>query len=167
MHESSARIWQLHSQTPKSAVMKTVLIILGLVGSSFVFGQEESRVEKKYERYENGELIEDKYYLEENGRAIAGEDFEMPELDEMQAKMAVRQAEMEQRMQKMQQEANERMDKARLDMDKRMNEMQQRMNQMQREMDLKMQEHQQMQAPQLESPKQNSAPKRLGTTYQT
>lgn len=147
--------------------MKTVLIILGLVGSSFAFGQEESRVEKKYERYENGELIEDKYYLEENGRAIAGEDFEMPEFDEMQTQISARQASMEQRMQEMQRKADERMEKARLDLDKRMNEMQQRMNQMQRDIELKMQEQQHLQAPQMESPLQNSTPNGLGTTFQT
>lgn len=117
--------------------MKHAILILALIGGSFAFGQSESRVEKKYERYENGELKEDKYYLEENGRAIAGEDFDMPEFAEMEAKMAAKQAEMEQRMQEMQ------------------NRQQQ------------MQQQQPSQTPQMAPPANNATPNNLGTTFQT
>jgi ElaB/YqjD/DUF883 family membrane-anchored ribosome-binding protein len=148
--------------------MKHAIIILTLFGGSFAFGQSESRVEKKFERYENGELKEDKYYLEENGRAIEGEDFEMPEFEEIQGRMEVKHAEMEQRMQEMQQRADQMMQKARQDMEQRMNEMQQGMNQMQQEMDMKMQQQKPGQSPQMTPPaNNNSTPNSLGTTFQT
>ncbi|XOV66125.1 MAG: hypothetical protein ACFHU9_10860 [Fluviicola sp.] len=150
--------------------MKHAVIILTLIGGSFAFGQSESRVEKKYERYENGELKEDKYYVEENGRAIEGEDFEMPEFEEMQDKMKVKHAEMEQRMQEMQQRADQTMQKAQQDMDLRMKEMEQRMNEMRQRMDSRMEEMQKIQpsqSPQASPPSKNSGPTPPRTTFQT
>jgi septin family protein len=147
--------------------MKHAFLILTLVGGSFAFGQSESRVEMKYERYENGELKEDKYYLEENGQVIAGEDFDTPEFLEMEAKMAAKRLEMDQRMQDMQMKADQMMQKARQDMDLRMQKMQQRMNQMQQEMDMKMQQQKPAQSPQMAPPANNSTPNSLGTTFQT
>lgn len=146
--------------------MKHAILILALIGGSFAFGQSESRVEKKYERYENGELKEDKYYLEENGRAIAGEDFDMPEFAEMEAKMAAKQAEMEQRMQEMQQRSEQMMQKAQSDMDLRMQEMDQRMQEMQNRQQ-QMQQQQPSQTPQMAPPANNATPNNLGTTFQT
>mmetsp|Transcript_16731 Transcript_16731/g.19358 ORF Transcript_16731/g.19358 Transcript_16731/m.19358 type:complete len:148 (-) Transcript_16731:91-534(-) len=147
--------------------MKHAFLILALVGGSIAFGQSESRVEKKYERYENGELKEDKYYLEENGQVIAGEDFDTPEFAEMQAKMDAKRLEMDQRMQDMQIKADQMMQKARQDMDLRIQEMQQRMNKMQKEMDIKMQQQQPAKSPQIAAPANNSAPNSLGATFQT
>lgn len=153
--------------------MKHAILIFALLGGSVAFAQSESRVEKKFERYENGELKEDKYYLEENGRAIAGEDFDMPEFQEMQAKMDAKQAEMQQRMQEMQSRADQMMEKAQRDMDQRMQEMQQRMNEMQQRMDQRMNQMQQQQPaqspqlPQATPPVNNSALSNLGTTFQT
>ncbi len=156
----------------KPTVMKHAILLLALIGGSFAFGQSESRIEKKYERYENGELKEDKYYLEENGQVIAGEDFDMPEIDEMQAKMDAKQAEMQQRMQEMQMRSEQMMQKAQQEMDQRMQEMQKRMSEMQQRMDMRMQEmqqHQPGQSPQMTPPatNNNSAPNSLGTTFQT
>lgn len=128
-----------------------------LISSSMAFGQSESRVEKKCERYENGELIEDKYYLEKNGQVIAGEDFSTPELDQMQAKFASRQAEMELRMQEMQERSDAMMRKAQQNMNLRMEEMQQRMNEMQQQQRLP------SQIPLQKNPSLNS----LDTTYKT
>lgn len=147
--------------------MKSAILILALLGVSYAFGQTESRTEKKYQRYENGELKEDKYYLEENGRVVQGEDFNTPEFSQMQADMDAKRLEMDQRMQKMQRNADQMMQKARQDMDSRMQEMQQRMNKMQQEMDLKMKEQKPAQSPQVSPPAGNSAPSSLGSTYQT
>lgn len=155
------------TRTQKSTVMKSAILILALFGVSFAFGQTESRTEKKLQRYENGELIEDKYYLEENGRVIEGEDFDTPEFQEMEAKMAAKRLEMDQRMQDMQRQADEMMQKSQSSMDQRMQEMQQRMNTMQQEMNLKMQEMQPSKAPQMAPQNGSSAPSSLGTTFQT
>ena len=147
--------------------MKSTILILAIFGVSFAFGQTESRTEKKYQRYENGELKEDKYYLEENGRVIAGEDFDMPEFAEMEAKMEAKRLEMDQRMQDMQYRADEMMQKAQQSMDLRMQEMQQRMNRMRQEMDIKMQEMQPSQSTQIQPQNGNATPNSLGATFQT
>jgi len=146
--------------------MKSTILIFALFGAAFAFGQTESRTEKKYQRYENGELKEDKYYLEENGRVVEGKDFDMPEFAQMEAQMAAKQAEMNERMESMERRADEMMQKAQRNMDLRMKEMEQRMNQMRQEMDLKMQEMQPSQLPETK-PQSGAAPNALGTTFQT
>lgn len=106
--------------------MKNLALIAILFCGGFVFSQSESRSEreKSYQRYENGELIEDKYYLERDGERIAGQDFEMPDMD-------VKMAEMEARMNQMQQNMDVRMKSMTDRMNVRMSEIQNRSRQMQ------------------------------------
>ncbi len=122
--------------------IQALVIVLCFVGS--VHAQTETRTEKKFQRFENGELVEDNYYLEENGRVIEGQDFEMPEMDQMQTDMDVKMAEMQQRM---------------AEMNRRMEEMKRRSIKMQEEMELKMYEQK---MPQLNK---SETPSSVGTTY--
>ena len=109
--------------------MKHLSLIAILFCSGLLFAQEEShsKKEKKYQRYENGELVEDKYYLEKDGARVAGEDFEMPEMD-------LKMAEMEKRMDNMRLDMDTRMKSRMSDMDKRMEEMMERSQKMQDDM---------------------------------
>lgn len=118
--------------------MKYAFLTIALCCFASVNAQNESRTEKKFQRFENGELIEDKYYLEENGRTVEGTDFEMPEMSQMQHDMDAKMAEMQQRMNEMQQNSNEMMRTRMQDMDRRMEEMKQRSIKMLEEMELKM-----------------------------
>jgi len=111
--------------------MKNLTVILFVFSIGLLSAQSTSKKEKKYQRYENGELVEDKYYLEKDGKAIEGTDFEMPEMD-------IKMAEMEQRMKTMQSDMSLRMESRMSEMNKRMEEMQQRSLKMQEEMQKRM-----------------------------
>ena len=117
----------------KSSVFIAAICLCGVVNA-----QSESKTQKKFERFENGELIEEKYYLEENGEVIQGEDFDIPELHAKEQEMEAKMAEMDHRMKKMQQKSEEIMRIRMKEMDQRMKEMQQRSIQMRQEMELKM-----------------------------
>lgn len=102
--------------------------------------QTTSKKEKKYQRYENGELIEDKYYLEKDGRAIEGTDFEMPEfsMDSFNMDFDSMSADMDKRMKKMQNKADEMMKSTMSDMNKRIEELQVRTKKMREDMQYRM-----------------------------
>ena len=89
--------------------------------------ESQSKKEKKYQRYENGELVENKYYLERDGQAIKGTDFEMPKMD-------IKMSEMESRMKDMQKKMDLKMKSSLLDMDSRIEGMMQRCDKMQQDM---------------------------------
>lgn len=116
--------------------MKILITLIALSCIGMASAQTESRTEKKYQRYENGELIEDQYYLEENGRVIAGQDFEVPDFDVQMQAMESRMAEMQVRMDSIMSVNQQRMEL-------RMQEMNQRVQKMQQEMELKLQQIQQ------------------------
>lgn len=108
--------------------MKHLSLIALLFCAGIAFGQESSsKKEKKYQRYENGELVEDKYYLERDGKRVAGEDFEMPEMDK-------KMAEMEKRMNEIQRDMDLRMKSQMESINKRMEEIQKRSRKMQEDM---------------------------------
>jgi TolA-binding protein len=112
--------------------MKNLVLLLMVFSIGSLCAQEShSKKEKKYQRYENGELIEDKYYLERDGQAIEGTDFAMPEMDIKMAEMKDR---MKDRMKDMQERMDMRMKSKTLDMNNRMEEMMQRSNKMQEDM---------------------------------
>ena len=104
--------------------MKNIAVFIMIFSIGGIYAQSSSEIEKRYQRYENGELVEDNYYLERDGRALEGTDFEMPE---MNSRMNERQASLERKME-------ERM----LDMNKRMEEMKQRSARMQEDMHKRM-----------------------------
>ena len=133
-------VYSLKLKDMKHLALFAVLLFGGM---AFAQVDSHSEIEKKYERYENGELIEDKYYLERDGKRIAGEDFEMPEMDikmaemdarmnKMQRDMDVRVAEMQSRMDAKMKEIQSRQKQMQLDIEKRIEEMMQRMNGMNR-----------------------------------
>ena len=110
--------------------MKSIILIAAVLSFGYLNAQSESKVEKKYERYENGELIEDQYYLEKDGKAIKGNDFEMPSFEDFSLKMDSKMAEM-----------TARMDQMRMEMDQRMAEMKKRTSNMRLETQRKMSEN--------------------------
>lgn len=145
--------------------MKYAFLSFALFFITSVNAQNESRTEKKFQRFENGELIEDKYYMEENGRVVEGNDFDLPEMNQMQHDMDSKMAEMQLRMNEMQQNSNEMMRTRMQDMDRRMEEMKQRSIQMQNEMELnrnKSGSPEPSQAPSINPPSSNGS---IGTTY--
>lgn len=127
--------------------MKNLAVALFVVCAGCVFGQDNSESsshkEKSFQRYENGELVEDKYYLEKDGQRVAGEDFAMPDMDaKMQGRMNAMQSKMSTMMDSRMSEMNNRMEEMQLrtqkmqaDMMKRMQESQQKMNQGQKSLD--------------------------------
>lgn len=90
--------------------MKSLILTALLFSTSLAIAQSSSQIEKKYERYENGKLVEHHYYLEQDGRVVAGEDFNIPQSAAFQS----------------------------IDIDKKMHEMELKMNQMQLKIDSKM-----------------------------
>lgn len=102
--------------------MKLKLLFVSFCFVGIANAQTESRVEKKFQHFENGELVEDRYYLEENGQVLQGQDFEMPKNALGNSNMEAKMAEMTQRMNEMQQKMEQRM----TEMENRMSEMRQR-----------------------------------------
>ena len=105
--------------------MKNLALFIIFFSIGGIYAQSSSEIDKRYQRYENGELVEDNHYLERDGRALQGSDFEMPE---MESRMNEKQARMEKRMDEHMEEMNKRMEemkqrsaRMREDMHKRMN----------------------------------------------
>jgi len=105
--------------------MKNLALFIIFFSIGGIYAQSSSEIDKRYQRYENGELVEDNHYLERDGRALQGSDFEMPE---MESRMNEKQARMEKRMDERMSDMNERMEemkqrsaRMREDMHKRMN----------------------------------------------
>lgn len=114
--------------------MRGVILIAAVLSFGYLNAHSESRLEKKYERYENGELVEDQYYLEQNGKVISGRDFEMPNFDKLSVKMDAKMAEMNALMENMQ----AKFDQKRVEMEQRMSEMKKRSEIMQKDMERRM-----------------------------
>lgn len=115
--------------------MKNLATILcvGIIG--FAQAQSTSRDVEIYERYENGELVEQRQSATENGVPIENFDFDKLKRD-FQLKFAGMDQKMEEMQRKMDLKAKE-MDKKIQDFEKRSQEMQQRMEQKMNEMDSK------------------------------
>lgn len=120
--------------------MKNLAVLLFVFCVGGLNAQSSTQKEKTYQRYENGELVENKYYLEQDGRAIAGTDFEMPEfsMGSFNMDFEAKSAEMEQRMKEIQSKTNKMMATRMSDMNKRMEEMQARTKKMQMDMQRRM-----------------------------
>ena len=116
--------------------MKGVILFAALLSYGCLNAQSESKIEKKFERYENGELVEDKYYLEKDGKVISGQDFETPSFDDMKAKMDVKRQEMDARMNDFQLMFDQRM----VDISKRMLEIQNKATKMQTDIENRIQQ---------------------------
>ncbi len=101
------------------------IVCVGLVG--FANAQSTSKDVEVYERYENGELVEQRQSATENGKPIENFDFE-----EMKRKMLAKSAEMDTKLKEMEARMKERSAKMSLDMDKRMKQMEQRMADMEK-----------------------------------
>jgi hypothetical protein len=117
--------------------MKHLALFAAILVGGLAFAQNDSHseIEKKYQRFENGELVENEYYLERDGKRIAGRDFDMPEMD-------VKMAEMETRMNEMQQNMDVRMSDMKSRMDAKMKEIQLKQQQMQFKIQERMEEMQ-------------------------
>ena len=97
------------------------ILCLGLIG--FAQAQSTSRDVEIYERYENGELVEQRQSATENGVPIKDFDFEKAKRE-----MQLKSAEMEQKMDEMKIRMEQKMSEMQRSMDSRKKEMQQRMS---------------------------------------
>jgi DNA anti-recombination protein RmuC len=120
------------------------IVCLGFIG--FAQAQSTSRDVEIYERYENGELVEQRQSATENGVPIKNFDFEKAKremqlksagleqkMGEMQSRMELKLQEMEGKMKLKRQEMEQRMS----DFEKRSEEMHKKMDQRMKEMDSK------------------------------
>lgn len=117
--------------------MKKLATILcfGIIG--FAQAQSTSRDVEIYERYENGELVEQRQSATENGVPIKDFDFEKAKRD-IKLKYAEKTRNMEERMQKAQQSMDlkvQEMKQKMADFEKRSEEMHKRMDQKMKEIE--------------------------------
>jgi TolA-binding protein len=116
------------------------ILCLGLIG--FAQAQSTSRDVEIYERYENGELVEQRQSATENGVPMKDFDFEKAKRDiqlkstEMEGKMEEMQNRMEQKMSEMQRS----MDSRKKEMQQRMSDFEKRSEEMHKKMDQYMKE---------------------------
>lgn len=116
------------------------IFCLGMIG--FAQAQSTSRDVEIYERYENGELVEQRQSATENGVPIENFDFEKAKRD-----MQLKSAEMEQKMEGMQkrmelklEEMQNKMQLKQQEMQQRMSDFEKRSDEMHKKMDQRMKE---------------------------
>lgn len=127
------------------------LIAIACIGlSGLAVAQSTSRDVEIYERYENGELVEQRQSATENGKPIENFDFE-----ELKRKMVAKSNELDAKLKEMEMRFEERQAKMSLDMEKRMADFQKRSEKMHERMDqrLKEMESKQKQKEQLQQEK--------------
>lgn len=99
------------------------LIAIACAGiSGLAVAQSTSRDVEIYERYENGELVEQRQSATENGKPMENVDFE-----ELKQKMVAKSNELDVKLKEMELRFEERQTKMSLDMEKRMEQMEERM----------------------------------------
>lgn len=109
------------------------IVCMGMIG--FVQAQSTSTDVEIYERYENGELVEQRQSATENGVPIENFDFEQAKRD-----MDLKTGDMDKRMQDMLKQSELKMDEMMQRMDQKMKEFENRTQEMQQRMELKMKE---------------------------
>ncbi len=115
--------------------MKQVATILciGIIG--FAQAQSTSKDVEIYERYENGELVEQRQSATENGTPIKDFDFEKVKRD-----MQLKSAEMEVKLQEMSDRFEQSRKKMEISMEKRMTDFEKRSEEIHKRMDQRMKE---------------------------
>ena len=139
------------------------IVCLGIIG--FAQAQTTEKEVEIYERYENGELVEQRQSATENGKPIKDFDFEeakremqlkSAKLEEKMKEMEGRFEETRQRMEASMQEKMQQMEKRMADFEKKSEEMHQRMDQRMKEMESKRKEKKDSKA--IEAPSQQEKP---------
>lgn len=109
------------------------IVCVGFLGN--FQAQTTSRDVEIFERYENGELVEQRQSATENGEPIENFDFEQAKRD-----MEMKTGDLEKRMEEMRQESVQRMEEMKQQMDQKTQEFEKRTQEMQQQMKLKMKE---------------------------
>lgn len=109
------------------------LFCIGIFGC--VQAQTTSREVEIVERYENGNLVEQRQSATENGVPIENFDFESAKRE-----MQLKSGDMEQKMEQMRIQSEQRMNEMMKQMDQKMQDFERRSNEMQRSMDQRMNE---------------------------
>lgn len=131
--------------------MKKGIIVLCLASVGFVNAQSTSREIETYERWENGELVEERSSAKENGKPIENFDFDAwkqeRQLSADSSNSSVdfesKKQEMDQRMKEMQAKSEVFFEKKKAEMEIKMNELKKRTDKMELDMQKRMKEHSQ------------------------
>ena len=114
------------------------MIVLCLMTGGYVSSQSTSREIETYERWENGELVEERSNAKENGKPIENFDFEAwkqerqlpPDSSKVSFDFESKKHEMAQRMKEMQVKSNAFFEKKKAEMEIKMNEFHKRVDKM-------------------------------------
>ena len=114
------------------------ILCLGIIG--FAQAQSTSKDVEIYERYENGELVEQRQSATENGVPIKDFDFEKAkrEMQSKSAEMEKKMDDMKSRMEEKRREIEISMESRMKDMEKRMSDFEKRSEEMHKKMDKKL-----------------------------
>ena len=122
------------------------IVCMGMMG--FVQAQSTSTDVEIYERYENGELVEQRQSATENGVPIENFDFDAAKRD-----MDLKTSDMTKRMDEMVKQSEQKMEEMMQRMDQKMKEFENRTQEMQQHMEQKMKEMDSKNSDTQESPK--------------
>ncbi|MFT5860314.1 MAG: TolA-binding protein [Flavobacteriaceae bacterium] len=128
----------------KPRAMKVFVGLILAMSVGAVNAQSESLKKERYERYENGELIEQDFNIEKDGVPQENYDFENDSFfskkptEGMDADFSKQFGDMEQKMAEMQQKMSSTLDEQMRKMDTKMKEMQKRSEKMQNDMKKRM-----------------------------
>lgn len=151
--------------------MKKMMIVLCIVSGGYVSAQSTSREIETYERWENGELVEERSSAKENGESIANFDFEAWKQERQSSSDSTKNKDFEARKQEMNLRMKEMQAKSAMFFDEKKAEMKVKMAEFEKksaEMEVKMKQRWEEQSKKMEEKKaEESRPQKSPSTPTT